>query len=181
MRAPTRRASRTTLSAVLATALLGGTVAATAAPASAGSTPAAPALRLSAATQGLPSDWVARGSGYFTTNDASDMLHYQVVTAGSGVPSDEVRFKLQAFDRSIAWKTLVMPNGLGSRWDISIDPYWGRYTAQNSLWAHEVDNGQSLELWKSGFLNTGRRVLYIGDLAALPGGSLVTFTWLDDD
>ena len=129
-------------------------------------------------TQGLPPDWVTRGSGYFRTSDPQDLLHYEIQL--NVVPSAVVEFRLQGYDRCLWGKTLVMPDGLGSSWPIRINPSRGRFEDGNGLWAQQVGNGQRLELWKAGFLGWEYPVLDIGDLGALPPGSRVVITWLED-
>jgi hypothetical protein len=129
-------------------------------------------------TEGLPSNWVARGSGQFGTSDPQDLLSYRIYP--NAVSPSIVTFRLQAVRRCIWAKTLVMPDGLGSRWDLNIDPTRGRFSTENSLWAQQVQNGQNLELWKAGFLGFKYKVLDIGDLNAIPPGSKVVFTWLRD-
>jgi hypothetical protein len=128
--------------------------------------------------QGLPSDWVQKGSGYFRTADSQDLLHYEVVL--NAASPAVVDFRLQGYDRCLWGKTLVMPDGLGSSWDIHIDPSRGVYEDQNGLWAHQVHNGQHLQLWKAGTLGFQYKVLEIGDLGALQPGTRVVFTWLKD-
>jgi hypothetical protein len=129
-------------------------------------------------TDGLPSDWVSRGSGQFETSDPQDLLSYQVEIGA--VDQSVVEFRLQATRRCLWGKTLVMPDGKGSSWDININPAAGRFSATNGLWAHQVRNGQNLELWKAGTFGIYYKVLEIGDLGALPAGSRVVFTWLRD-
>ncbi|MFC8193146.1 hypothetical protein ACFUMH_15940 [Cellulomonas sp. NPDC057328] len=180
MRPIERRAPRVILSAVLVTALLPAALAVGAQPATAAPAVASHVRVASGLTVGLPTDWVARGSGMFTTADRNDVLVYEVRRNQPDVPADEVRFRLTATDTRLWWKTLAMPDGEGNRWDLHVNPSAGRFHANNGLWAHQVRNGQSLELWKAGVLNTGRKVLEIGDLESLPGGSRVVFTWIRD-
>jgi hypothetical protein len=172
-----RRAPRLTASAILTAALFAGTAVAHASPSSA-STSAAAATAQSASVaarnhevppHGLPEDWVAKGSGYFRTNDSQDLLRYEV--RKNAVPKEVVDFRLQGFNRCLWRKVLVMPDGEGSQWDIVIDPSKGRFSARNGLWAHQVRNGQSLELWKAGFVGFMYKALEISDLGALEPGS----------
>lgn len=165
---------------VFAAALIlpGGAHASTAAAATPGYPAAAAGPVDPTPTQGLPPDWVSKGSGFFRTSDPQDLLYYEVqlnVTSPAVVD-----FRLQAYDRCLWSKTLVMPDGLGSSWPIRINPSRGRFADQNGLWAHQVGNGQRLELWKAGFLGWEYKVLDIGDLGALQPGTRVVFTWLKD-
>lgn len=128
--------------------------------------------------QGLPHDWVQRGSGYFRGSDRQDLLHYQVQL--NAVAPNAVEFRLEGHDRCLWGKTLVMPDGEGSSWDIHMDPSQGVFDAQNGLWAHQVHNGQRLKLWKAGFLGFYYKVIEIGDLGALQPGTRVVFTWIKD-
>ena|SRR5689334_6478289 len=136
------------------------------------------AARPSAALDGLPANWVALGSGCFFTSDAQDYLCYEV-KHGVSNPA-VVDFRLQGVRACLWAKTLVMPDGEGSQWDINIDPSRGVFANQNGLWAHQVGKGQHLSLWKAGFWGIKYEVLQIGDLGALVGGDKVTFTWLRD-
>jgi hypothetical protein len=127
---------------------------------------------------GLPADWVNRGSGCFYTADPTDYLCY-VVQHGGAAPA-VVDFRLQG-QRACLWqKTLFMPDGEGNQWPIYINPSAGVFANQNGLWAFQVHNHQHLSLWKAGFFGVMYKVLEIGDLDALTGGDLVTFTWLRD-
>jgi hypothetical protein len=141
-------------------------------------TGAAKAASPSAALDGLPANWVALGSGCFFTSDAQDYLCYEV-KHGASSPA-VVDFRLQGARACLWAKTLVMPDGLGSQWDIDIDPSRGVFANQNGLWAQQVQNGQHLSLWKAGFWGFKYKVLEIGDLGALAGGDKVVFTWLRD-
>lgn len=138
----------------------------------------ASAAEAASPTQGLPSDWVARGSGQFETSDPVDLLEYRIVE--DAVPPDVVDFRLESGKRCHWGKTLVMPDGQGSQWDININPGAGTFSNQSGLWANQVHNGQSLQLWKAGTFGIYYRVLDIRDLGALKPGSLVVFTWLKD-
>jgi hypothetical protein len=135
-------------------------------------------VRVAAPTQGLPIDWVVRGSGQFETSDPVDLLEYQVVS--NAVPQSVVEFRLESSKRCHWGKTLVMPDGQGRSWPIHIDPSRGIFSASDSLWAGQVHNGQHLELWKAGFLGFEYHVLDIGDLGPIQPGSRVVFTWLRD-
>ena len=129
-------------------------------------------------TQGLPANWVALGSGQFETADPVDLLEYRVEL--NAVDPAVVEFRLESFRRCHWGKTLVMPDGLGSQWDINIGPSRGTFAASNGLWAQQVKNGQSLQLWKAGWWGFKYKVLDIGNLGAIPPGSRVVFTWLRD-
>jgi hypothetical protein len=134
--------------------------------------------RCQAPQVGLPRDWVARGSGRFGTSDPQDLLAYRIETMQ--VPQDEVHFRIESFNRRIWAKTLVVPDGLGSRMELKVNPGAGEFSDEGTLAADEVENGQVLELWKAGFLGGQYKVLDIGDLDALKPGTVVIFTWLRD-
>lgn len=126
---------------------------------------------------GLPVDWVSKGSGQFATEDG-DRLTYQVHP--DTVANDVVVFRLEAVNRKMWRKTLVMRDGEGSQWDIVIDPSAGVFSAENGLWAHQVKNGQNFSFWKNKQFGINIWVLDIANLEALQGGSTVVFTWLHD-
>jgi len=127
---------------------------------------------------GLTDGWVQRGSATFNTEDSPDLISYTVqpgVTA-----ADVVEFRLESSESRMWRKVLVMRDGLGSQWDIAIDPSQGTFSASNGLWADQVQNGQSLSLWKAKQFGLMTWVLDIGNLATIPPGSRVTFKWLRD-
>jgi hypothetical protein len=134
--------------------------------------------RSATSAQRLPDDWVRRGSGEFGTSDAQDLLEYRIDHGAVG--AEVVQFKLEANLRCIWAKTLVMRDGGGSQWDISINPAAGKYSDSNALWAHQVHNGQVFDLWKAGFLGFPYKVLEFGDLGDLQPGDRVIFTWRRD-
>lgn len=127
---------------------------------------------------GIPANWVERGFGTFFTEDAGDLITYNVQRNAVGM--DVVEFRLEASSASMWRKVLVLRDGLGSQWDIAIDPSQGTFSATNGLWADQVGNGQSLSLWKAKELAIMAWVLDIGHLEALPAGSRAVFTWWKD-
>lgn len=127
---------------------------------------------------GVDADWVARGSGEFRTEDAPDLLSYEVQQGAVG--GDIVEFRLEAADPNMWRKVLVLRDGLGSQWDIAIDPSQGSFSATNSLWADQVRNGQALSLWKAKEFGIMTWVLDIRGLEALAPASSVVFRWLQD-
>ena len=97
----------------------------------------------------------------------------------NAVAADIVEFQLDAANGM--WrKVLVMPDGLGSQWDIAVDPSRGVSSASNSLWADQVNNGQSLQFWKAKTFRIMHWVLNIGNLGGIQPGTRVVFRWLAD-
>lgn len=126
---------------------------------------------------GLGADWVSKGSGQFATEDG-DRISYQVQPGTTS--TDAVVFRLRAHNGRMWRKTLVIRDGEGSQWDITIDPTLGVTSAENGLWAHQVKYGQYFSFWKAKQLAVNVWVLDIADLDALQPGSTVDFTWLHD-
>lgn len=127
---------------------------------------------------GLGDGWVRRRSGTFSTEDYPDLISYTVEPGA--VAADVVEFKLEASDSRMWRKVLVMRDGLGSQWDIAIDPSQGTFSASNGLWADQVQNGQALSLWKAKQFGVMTWVLDIGHLEAITPGSRVMFKWWRD-
>jgi len=127
---------------------------------------------------GIPANWFERGFGTFFTEDAGDLISYNVQR--NVVGTDVVEFRLEATSSSMWRKVLVLRDGFGGQWNIAIDPSQGTYSATNGLWADQVRNGQSLSLWKAKELTIMAWVLDIGHLGALPAGSRAVFTWWKD-
>jgi hypothetical protein len=127
---------------------------------------------------GLPQDWAGQPSGAFKTNDLADLLKYEIQP--HAVSDDIVEFQLQAYDTKMWRKVLVMRDGLGSQWDIPIDPSQGTASSSNTLWADQVKNGQDLSLWKAKEFGIMTWVLDIGHLENVPPGARVTFEWVED-
>jgi hypothetical protein len=126
----------------------------------------------------LPPDWVAQGSGTFTTRtDPNDFLSYRVER--NAVSQSIAQFRLEDLNRCHWWKELVMPDGLGSEWPLRTDASAGITSATNSLWADQVHNGQLLRFYKAGFFGFSRWVMNVG-IDAVPPGSRVVFRWLRD-
>jgi len=123
-------------------------------------------------------NWVAAGAGQFMTEDRADLVNFRI---DRGVSSPQVvDFALEATNGRMWRKVLVMPDGQGSQWDITIDPSQGTFAASNGLWAGQVKNGQSLAFWKAKGFGVNAWVLDLGHLETLQPGSRVVFTWLQD-
>jgi hypothetical protein len=127
---------------------------------------------------GIPASWVERGFGTFFTEDSGDLVSYNVQR--NVVSTDVVEFRLEAESSRMWRKVLVLRDGLGSQWDITIDPSQGTYSATNGLWADQVRNGQSLSLWKAKEFAINAWVLDIGHLGGLSAGSRAVFKWWKD-
>ncbi|WP_372672732.1 hypothetical protein [Amycolatopsis kentuckyensis] len=94
------------------------------------------------------------------------------------VAPDAVEFRLVAGEGITWWKGLYVPDGEphGSGWEIWTE---GTRTSDSvALWAHQVNNGQDIELRKAKFLTQYRYAL--GGLDRLAPGSRVTFQWTQD-
>jgi hypothetical protein len=136
------------------------------------------AIAGSAAAAPLPPDWVARGSGTFTTaTDPSDFLSYRVDFGA--VDRSVVQFRLEDINRCHWWKEIVVPDGLGWEGHVRVDASRDVFTDSEKLAAWQVHNGQQLKFWKAGFLGVGRWVMNV-DIEAVPPGASVTFRWLRD-
>jgi hypothetical protein len=125
---------------------------------------------------GLPADWVAQGSGQFTTEDGADLLSWEIIKGAVG--SDAVEFRLSADDSRMWRKVLVIRDGLGGQWDIAVDPSQGVFSAANGLWSNQVHNGQVCSLWKAKQWGLMFWVLDIGNLDTLQPGNRADFRWL---
>ena len=126
---------------------------------------------------GLGEGWANLPSGSFATEDAADLIDYQVQK--NAVPPDVVEFSLVIGHTSSGWaKAIIMPDGLGSQWAITAQ---GRgASASNGLWADQVKNGQVLTFRKPKFLGIWFDVIQIGFLSDLDPGDRVVFTWRRD-
>lgn len=129
---------------------------------------------------GLPAEWTTRSSGELRTNDRADLIRYDITP--NAVANDIVDFRLVAFpSTSHMWrKVLVLRDGQGGQWDISVDPSQGTTAQSNALWADQVKNGQVLSLWKAKEFGIMTWVLDIGTLDGLPAGSRLTLEWIKD-
>jgi hypothetical protein len=76
------------------------------------------------------------------------------------------------------WKGIRVPDGEGRSWLIETQALSG--SANISLWAGQVKNGQELVFHQAKFAGSHRIVYRLGDLGRLPPGSQVTFSWLQD-
>jgi hypothetical protein len=123
-------------------------------------------------------DWAAQPAGQFGTNDPWDTISYNINHGAVGV--DVVEFVLVIGSQSSGWdKSLFMPDGEGSEWEIKATGGAGG-SARNGLWAHQVQNGQQLRFHKPKELGIWHQVLALGGLYHLVGGDRCTFTWLKD-
>jgi hypothetical protein len=102
-------------------------------------------------------NWVAASNVQFKTEDAADLIDYRIEL--NAVSPAVVEFALESGNPAMWRKVLVMPDGLGSQWDITIDPSQGVSHAQNDLWADQVRNGQRLEFWKAKAMGVNSWVL----------------------
>jgi len=116
-------------------------------------------------------------SGFFGTEDDADLIGY--VVQKNAVPPQVVEFTLIIGNTSSGWaKAIIMPDGLGSQWEIRAQ---GRgASATNGLWADQVHNGQVLTFRKPKFLGIWTDVIQIGFLGDLDPGDRVVFTWRRD-
>jgi hypothetical protein len=126
---------------------------------------------------GLGAGWALVNQGQFRTEDSADLVTYQVENGAVG--ADVVEFRLVIGNNSSGWaKVIIMPDGQGSRWEIKAE---GRgNSAQNGLWANQVNNGQSLTFRKPKAFGIWYSVVDIGYLNDLRGGDRVTFVWEQD-
>ncbi|MCW7541177.1 hypothetical protein OOT46_25530 [Aquabacterium sp. A7-Y] len=115
--------------------------------------------------------WTALPRGQFRAPEG-DIIEYTIEP--NAVASNIVEFALAVGPGVLANKILTMPDGLGSAWDIVAT---GAVAGRNSLWAHQVDNGQSLTFKKPKGAGLIADVYYVGDLGGLSPGSRVTFRW----
>jgi hypothetical protein len=126
---------------------------------------------------GLPANWVDLGSGQFHTED-NDLVQYRVEQ--NAARADIVDFVLESGNPRMWRKVLVLRDGEGGQWDITIDPSQGTSSASNALWAYQVKHGQTLSFWKAKQFGINVWVMDFAGLEALQPGSRVTFTWLQD-
>jgi hypothetical protein len=126
---------------------------------------------------GLGAGWALVHGGQFKTEDSADLVTYQVQNGAVAV--DTVEFQLVIGNNSSGWaKVIIMPDGQGSRWEINAQ---GRgSTAQNGLWANQVNNGQSLTFRKPKAFGIWYSVADISYLNDLKGGDRVRFVWEQD-
>jgi len=122
-----------------------------------------------------PATWSAQPSGQLYTPDG-DRIDYAVEHGAVG--QDVVEFVL-TLGPGVSWKKILnMPDGEGSNWDIVAEGAGA--ASSNGLWAHQVQNGQSLTFKKAKFLGSMCEVYKLGDLGGLAPGSRVTFCWAKD-
>jgi hypothetical protein len=121
--------------------------------------------------------WSDRDDGLLNTEDGADSISWNI-SRGSLDPQI-VTFRLEIYPATTGWdKAINMPDGLGSSWDIVARGRGG--SAENSLWADQVNNSQVLTFRKPKFLGIWFDVLSLGDLAGLRPGDLATFRWMRD-
>jgi hypothetical protein len=122
-----------------------------------------------------PAKWWQLGPGRVPV-PAGDQIEFEL-QQGALDPSI-VEFRLEA-GPGITWrKTVNVPDGLGSSWDIWTQD--GKSFDAVSLWAGQVNNGQSLTFTKAGFLGTPHTIGSVGDLEGMPPGSRLVLRWLRD-
>jgi hypothetical protein len=127
---------------------------------------------------GLGEGWANLPGGVFATEDPPDLIDYQVQK--NAVPPDVVEFSLVIGHTSSGWaKAIIMPDGLGSQWEIIAQGRGG--SASNGLWADQVRNGQVLTFRKPKMWGIWTDVIQIGFLGDLDPGDRVVFTWRRDD
>lgn len=149
-----------------------------------------PGNRLVVQTDGNIVIYRSDGSAAWATNTVAwTAVPYSVIHTPDGdvietfvehgaVGNDTVEFVLQ-LGGDVTWRKVVnMPDGEGSNWDIVAEGRGG--SGRNGLWAHQVNNGQSLTLSKAKFLGVMTVVYSLGDLANLIGGDRVTLKWIKD-
>jgi hypothetical protein len=126
---------------------------------------------------GLGEGWANQPSGSFSTEDSADLIDY--VVQKNAVPNSVVEFSLVIGHTSSGWaKAIIMPDGLGSEWEIRAQ---GRgASATNGLWADQVHNGQVLTFRKPKGFGIWYDVIQIGFLGDLDPGDRVVFTWRHD-
>lgn len=128
---------------------------------------------------GLPTDWVARGCGYFYTSDSSDLLAYRILP--DAAPQGFVRFRLVGDARCLWGKRLWVPTAYAWWWsDIYIDPSQGYFddTALLPMWSLRPEF--EAELQKSRGVWGMHRVARFRNLETIPSGSEVEITWISD-
>lgn len=131
----------------------------------------------SAGGVGLGEGWANLPTGSFGTEDSADLIEY--VVQKEAVPIEVVEFSLVIGHTSSGWaKVILMPDGLGSEWEIRAQ---GRgASATNGLWAEQVKNGQVLTFRKPKGWGIWYDVVQIGFLGDLDPGDRVVFTWRRD-
>jgi hypothetical protein len=98
--------------------------------------------------------------------------------AYNAVGPSTVEFVLESAPQITWWKGIDVPDGQGTSWMIETEN--SKKSANVSLWANQVHNGQALTFHKAKFFGGHNIVYRIGDLDRLPPGSRATFRWLQD-
>src|SRR5688572_26385976 len=80
--------------------------------------------------------------------------------------------------RAVGRKVIVMPDGVGSAWEIKAQGRGG--SASNGLWADQVKNGQVLTFRKPKGFGVWWNVIEIGFLGDLDPGDRAVFIWRRD-
>jgi hypothetical protein len=117
-------------------------------------------------------------SGTFGTSDPADLISWS--TTPNVVDKSIVEFQLCQVD-ALTWrKTMILKDGTGAQFTMTIADSTKCDT--NSLWATQVNNGQSFPLLKAKFLGIMTQVanIKLSDFLPLPGGSRLTLVWLRD-
>jgi hypothetical protein len=126
---------------------------------------------------GAPEAWSERNAGEIRTEDGADLIGYGIERGV--VDSQIVTFRLIIGGDSSGWRKIInLPDGEGNSWDLDAN---GRgATAENSLWANQVGNGQVLTFQKAKWFGAMFSVLTLGQLGGLQPGDRVTFAWNRD-
>lgn len=96
----------------------------------------------------------------------------------NAVPPNTVEFRLESAPWITWWKQIIVPDGLGSFFTIETKD--SKHEDRVSLWAEQVNNGQTLRFWAGGFFGLGRWIGELGNLSVLPAGSRINFRWVQD-
>ncbi|WP_290055934.1 hypothetical protein [Amycolatopsis solani] len=120
-----------------------------------------------------PTAWSERPGGHLVTRDL-DRVDYQV-EAGAR-PDDEVEFVIRLGD-GITWRKEIVLQADDGEWTIAAHD--DVRSDANGLYRYQLANG-GLRLRKAKAFGVMTDVLELGDLARLPVGARVTFTWVRD-
>ncbi|MEV0483342.1 hypothetical protein AB0I69_22390 [Streptomyces sp. NPDC050508] len=126
---------------------------------------------------GLGPGWADLPNGAFGTEDAADLITYEVQK--KAVPDDVVEFTLAISYTSSGWaKAIIMPDGEGNNFIIQAQ---GRgSSASNGLYVGQTKKGQVLTFRKPKGFGIWYDVIQIGYLEGLDPGDRVMFTWQHD-
>ncbi|KAA0930446.1 hypothetical protein [Streptomyces apricus] len=126
---------------------------------------------------GLGPGWADLPNGSFGTEDAADLITYEVQKKAVG--DDVVEFTLVISYTSSGWsKAIIMPDGEGN--DFIIQAQGRGASASNGLYLHQTKKGQVLTFRKPKAFGIWYDVIQIGYLGNLDPGDRVVFTWQRD-